>query len=37
MDGQVQGDGYPRDRGESNQLGVAEEGRSAVVVGVEEG
>ena len=37
MDGKIQGDWYPRDRGESNQLGIAEEGRSTVVVGVEEG
>ena len=37
MDGQIKGDGYPRDRGESNQLGIAEQGRSTVVVGVEEG
>lgn len=37
MDGQVEGDGYPRDRGQSNQLSVAEEGRGAMVVGVEKG
>jgi hypothetical protein len=37
MDQQVDGDGHPLHRSQADQLGVAEEGRGAVVVGVEEG
>lgn len=37
VDKQVEGDGDPRDRGGADQLGVAEERRSTVVVGVQEG
>ena len=33
---QVEGDGHPGDGGEADELGVAEEGGGAVVVGVEE-
>jgi hypothetical protein len=34
---QVQRDGHPRDGRVADELGVAEQGRGAVVVGVEEG
>lgn len=34
---QVKGNGDPRDSGRTNELSVAEEGCSAMVVGVEEG
>jgi hypothetical protein len=37
VDHQVQGDRDPGDRGVSDELCVAEEGRCAVVVGMEEG
>lgn len=37
MHGKVQGDGDPRDSGQTDQLGVAQQGGSAMVVGVEEG
>ena len=37
MDEEVEGDGHPGDGGDTDELGVAEEGRGAVVVGVEEG
>nr|POE65624.1 transcription factor tau subunit sfc1 [Quercus suber] len=35
--GQIQGDGNPRDGGQTKELGVAEEGRRTMVVGVEKG
>ena len=37
MDGEVESDGDPGDGGVADELGVAEEGGGAVVVGVEEG
>jgi len=37
VDGQVEGDGHPGDRGRPDQLGVTEEGGGAMVVAVEEG
>jgi hypothetical protein len=37
VDGQVEGDGDPGDGGVAEELGEAEEGGGAVVVGVEEG
>lgn len=37
VNSQVQGDGNPRDRGRANELSVAEESSSTVVVAVEEG
>ena len=37
MDGEVEGDGDPGDGGAAEELRVAEQGRGAVVVGVEEG
>ena len=37
VDGQVEGDGDPGDGGVAEELGVAEEGGGAVVVGVQEG
>ena len=37
MDGKVEGDGDPGDGGVAEELGEAEEGGSAMVVGVEEG
>lgn len=36
MDTQVQGDGHPGNRGLADQLGVAQQGGGAVVVGVQE-
>jgi len=37
VDGQVEGDGHPRDGGVAEQLSEAEEGGRAVMVGVQEG
>lgn len=37
VDEEVEGDGHPGDGGEADELGVAEEGGGAVVVGVQEG
>ena len=37
MDEEVQGDGDPRDGGEANELCVAEEGSSSMVIGMQEG
>lgn len=37
MNHQVEGDRNPRDGGQTNELGVAEESRGTVVVSVEEG
>lgn len=37
MHSQVQGDGNPGDSSQTDQLGVAQQGGSAMVVGVEEG
>lgn len=37
VDQQVDGDGDPLHRGETNELGVAQESGGAVVVGMEEG
>ena len=37
VDQQVDGDGNPLDRGQTDELGVAQEGGGTVVVGVEEG
>lgn len=37
VDEQVQGDGNPRDRGRANELSVAEDGGSAMVIAVKEG
>ena len=37
VDEEVEGDGNPGDGGEADELGVAEEGGGAVVVGVQEG
>jgi len=37
MYGKVEGDGYPGDRSVANKLGVAQESRSAVVVGMKKG
>ena len=37
MDGEVESDGHPGDRGVTDKLGIAEEGGGTVVIGVEEG
>jgi hypothetical protein len=37
VDEEVDGDGHPLDRGQADQLGVAEEGSGAMVVCVKEG
>ena len=37
MDEEVEGDGHPGDGGDTDELGVAEEGRGAMVVCMEEG
>ena len=36
VDGEVEGDDNPRDRGRADELGVAEEGGCAMVIAVEE-